>query len=88
VKELGRGTVVEEAGVPEVVLGRHPSLAAAVAAARPLRARGLDVRVTEALAPGAQYHLRYGQFARRVDAQAYRDALARRGIQSRVVKVR
>ena len=88
VRELGRGTVVEEAGVPEVVLGRHPSLAAAVAAARPVRARGFEVRVSEALAPSGQYHIRYGQFARRADAQAYREALARQGIVSRVVKVR
>jgi hypothetical protein len=88
VRELGRGTVVEEAGIPEVVVGRHPSLAAAVAAARPLRARGFEVRVTEALAPSGLYHIRYGQFARRADAQAYGEALARRGIQSRVVKVR
>ena len=88
VRELGRGTVVEEAGITEVVLGRHPSLAAAVAAARPLRARGFEVRVSEALAPNGQYHIRYGQFARRADAQAYREALARRGITSRVVKVR
>jgi hypothetical protein len=88
VRELGRGTVVEETGVTEVVLGRHPSLAAAVAAARPLRTRGLEVRVSEVLAPNGQYHIRYGQFARRADAQAYREALARRGIPSRVVKVR
>ena len=88
VREIGRGTVVEEGGVPEVVLGRHPSLAAAVEAARPLRARGFEVRVSEALAPSGQYHIRYGQFARRADAQAYREALARRGIVSRVVKVR
>jgi hypothetical protein len=88
VRELGRGTVVEEAGIVEVILGRHPSLAEAVAAARPLRARGFEVRVNEALAPGTQYHIRYGQFARRADAQAYREALAQRGIRSRVVKVR
>jgi hypothetical protein len=88
VREMGRGIVVEEGGNPEVVLGRHPSLAAAVAAARPLRARGFEVRVSEALAPSGQYHIRYGQFARRADAQAYREALARRGIVSRVVKVR
>ena len=88
VREIGRGTIVEEAGTSEVVLGRHTSLAAAVAAARPLRARGFEVRVSEALAPSGQYHLRYGQFARRADAQAYREALARRGIASRVVKVR
>ena len=87
-RDLGRGTVVEEAGVPEIVLGRHPSLAAAVAAARPVRSRGFEVRVSEALAPNGQYHIRYGQFARRADAQAYREALARRGIVSRVVKVR
>ncbi len=88
VRELGRGTVVEDGGIAEVVLGRHPSLAEAVAAARPLRARGFDVRVNEALAPGSQYHIRYGQFAQRADAQAYREALAQRGISSRVVKVR
>jgi SPOR domain len=88
VRELGRGTVVEEAGATEVLLGRHPSLAAAVAAARPLRARGFEVRVSEALVPNGQYHIRYGQFARRADAQAYREALARRGITSQVVKVR
>jgi hypothetical protein len=88
VRELGRGTIVEEAGITEVIVGRHPSLAEAVAAARPLRARGFDVRVNEALAPGSQYHIRYGQFARRGDAQAYREALAQRGIRSRVVKVR
>jgi len=88
VRELGRGTVVEEAGVPEVVVSRHPSLAEAVAAARPLRARGFEVRVREALAPSFLYLVRYGQFARHADAQAYREALARRGIESRVVKVR
>ena len=88
VREIGRGTIVEEAGASEVILGRHASLAAAVAAARPLRARGFEVRVSEALAPSGQYHLRYGQFSRRADAQAYREALARRGIPSRVVKVR
>jgi SPOR domain len=88
VRELGRGTVIEEAGIAEIVLGRHPSLAEAVAVARPLRARGFEVRVNEALVPSGQYHIRYGQFARRADAQAYREALARRGIGSRVVKVR
>lgn len=88
VREIGRGTIVEEAGTSEVILGRHASLAAAVAAARPLRARGFEVRVSEALAPSGEYHLRYGQFTRRADAQAYREALARRGIASRVVKVR
>ncbi len=88
VRELGRGTVVEEAGIAEIVLGRHPSLAEAVAVARPLRARGFEVQVNAALAPSDQYHIRYGQFARRADAQAYREALARRGIESRVVKVR
>ena len=87
VREIGRGTIVEEAGTSEVILGRHTSLAAAVAAARPLRARGFEVRVSEALAPSGEYHLRYGQFARRADAQAYREALTRRGIASRVVKV-
>jgi hypothetical protein len=87
-RELGRGRVVEEAGVSEVVLGRYPALAEAVAAARPLRLRGLDVRVSEAVASTALYHIRYGQFARRDDAQAYLEALERRGIRGRIVKVR
>jgi hypothetical protein len=87
-RELGRGQVVEDGAAPEIVLGRHASLAEAVAAARPVRARGLEVRVTEAVASTALYHIRYGQFARHADAQAYREELERRGIRSRVVKVR
>ncbi len=87
-RELGRGTVVEDAGGIALVLGRHASLADAVAAARPLRARGFEVRVSEALASNALYHIRYGQFARLADAEAYREALERRGIRSRIVKVR
>jgi hypothetical protein len=87
-RELGRGRVVDAAGVSEVVLGRYPALAEAVAAARPLRLRGLEVRVSEAVATTALYHIRYGQFARRDDAQAYLEALERRGIRGRIVKVR
>jgi hypothetical protein len=44
--------------------------------------------VSEALASKALYHIRYGQFARLADAEAYREALERRGIRSRIVKVR
>jgi hypothetical protein len=87
-RELGGGTVVEDGAEPQLVLGRHASLAEAVAAARPVRARGFEVRVSEALASTARYHIRYGQFVRHSDAQAYREALERRGIPSRIVKVR
>ena len=87
-RELGRGTVLERAGIMEVVIGQHPSLGEAVAVARPLRARGLEVRVSEAVAPSVVYHVRYGQFDRRGDAQAFRESLALRGIHGRVVKVR
>jgi len=67
---------------------RLPSLGEAIAAARPLRARGFEVRVSEALSQAAIYFLRYGQFSTRAQAQALRNELARGGIKSRVVKVR
>ena len=84
---LGRGTVVDGAEPAEVVVSRLPSLGDAVAAARPLRARGFEVHVTEALAPTVIYHLRYGRFEKRADAQALHDELVRSGIRSRVVLV-
>jgi hypothetical protein len=86
-QQLGRGSVMDGPDGPEVVVAQLHSLGEAVAAARPLRARGLDVRVTEALAPIVIYHLRYGRFARRADAQTLREELAREGIPGRVVSL-
>jgi len=86
-RQAGRGSVVDGPEGPEVVVAQLASLGEAVAAARPFRTRGIDVRVTEALAPIVVYHLRYGRFERRVEAQALREELAREGIPSRVVGV-
>jgi len=86
--QLGRGAVIEAADAAEVLVDRLPSLGEAIAAARPLRARGFEVRVSEALSQAAIYFLRYGQFSTRAQAQALRNELARGGIKSRVVKVR
>jgi cell division protein FtsN len=86
-RQAGRGSVVDGPEGPEVVVAQLPSLGEAVAAARPFRARGIDVRVTEALAPIVVYHLRYGRFERRGEAQALREQLAREGIPSQVVGV-
>lgn len=89
VRELGRGAVVDIAGgASEVLVAQLPTLGEAVAAARPLRARGFQVRVSEALSPALIYHVRYGQFGSRAEAQARSDELTRSGIRSRVVKVR
>jgi len=89
VRELGRGAVVDIAGgASEVLVAQLPTLGEAVAAARPLRARGFQVRVSEALSPALIYHVRYGQFGTRAEAQARSDELTRSGIRSRVVKVR
>ncbi|MBI2467537.1 MAG: SPOR domain-containing protein [Candidatus Rokubacteria bacterium] len=60
--ELGRGTVIETGDGPEVLLDRLPWLGEAVAAARPLRARGFEVRVEAETGPAVIYHIRYGQF--------------------------
>ena len=84
-QQARRGTVVDGADGPEVVVAQTRSLGEAVAAARPLRARGAEVRVTEALAPIVVYQLRYGRFDRRADAQTLREELARDGVASRVV---
>jgi hypothetical protein len=86
-QQAGRGSVMDGPDGPEVVVAQLRSLGEAVAAARPLRARGLDVRVTEALAPIVIYHLRYGRFERRADAQLLREELARDGIPGRVVSL-
>ena len=86
-RQLGHGTVAEGTETAEVVVARLPSLGEAVSAARPLRERGFEVRVTEALAPTVIYHLRYGRFDKRADAQTLRDELARDGIRSRVLGI-
>lgn len=88
VTQIGRGVVVEAAGAAEVLVDRLPSLGEAIAAARPLRARDFEVRVSEAVSPTVVYHIRYGQFGTRAQAQAFSEDLARTGIKSRVVKIR
>src|SRR5207247_9316500 len=50
-KQARRGTVVDGPDGPEVVVAQTRALGEAVAAARPFRARGAQVRMTEALAP-------------------------------------
>jgi hypothetical protein len=84
-QQARRGTVVDGPDGPEVVVAQTRSLGEAVAAARPFRARGAQVRMTEALAPIVVYQLRYGHFGRRADAQTLREELARDGVASRVV---
>lgn len=86
--ELGRGTVIEPGDGPEVLLERLPSLGEAVAAARPLRARGFEVRVEAETGPAVIYHIRYGQFGSQPAAQARSEELALLGVTARVVKVR
>ena len=85
--ELGRGSVVEVDGAAQVLLDRATSLGEAIAVARPVRARGYEVRVEEKMAPAVIYHIRYGQFDTQAESEARREALAPLGVQSRVVKV-
>lgn len=87
-RQLGRGAVVKAGGAPEVRVDRLPSLGEAIAVARPLRARGIEVRVSEGVSPTVIYHIRYGRFGKRADAEALSRDLARSGVKSRVVKVR
>jgi hypothetical protein len=86
--QVGRGTPVQTATGPEVLLDRLPILGMAIAAARDLRAQGHKVRVSEAPSPALLYHVRYGSFPDSRPAEAVRDELARDGIKSRVVRVR
>lgn len=86
--EIGRGTLVEVDGAPEVLVDRLPSLGEAIAIARPLRARGFDVRVEGEVGPAVIYHIRYGQFGNQAAAQARSEELALLGVSARVVKVR
>ncbi len=87
-RQLGRGTVVKAGGGAEVRVDRLPSLGEAIAVARPLRARGIEVRVSEGVSPTVIYHVRYGRFAKRADAEARSRDLTRSGVKSRVVKTR
>jgi cell division septation protein DedD len=87
-RELGRGVVAATDGGAEVLIDRLLSLGEAVAAARPLRDQGWPVRVTEGLSPTVIYHVRYGQFDSRADAEALGREVARDGIRGQVVKVR
>jgi hypothetical protein len=85
--DLGRGVAVENSGEPEVLLDQLPSLTDAITAARLLQTQGYEVRVTEAVSPPL-YHLRYGRFGNRGQAEALRDELSASGIKSRVVRLR
>ena len=87
-RQLGRGAVVKAGGAAEVRVDRLPSLGEAIAVARPLRARGIEVRVSEGVSPTVIYHVRYGRFAKPADAEALSRDLARSGVRSRVVKIR
>jgi hypothetical protein len=87
VQQLGRGTIVQQGESVEVRIGQHATLGDAVAEARPLRLRGLEVRVTEALTPSTVYHVRSAPLPGRAEAQALRDTLARLGIAGQVVKI-
>lgn len=86
--EIGRGTMVESDQGIELMVERVPSLGEAIAAARPLRARGFEVRVDPDVSPTVIYHVRYGQFASQAAAEARGEDLALFGLVSRVVKVR
>jgi len=86
--EIGRGTMVESDQGIELVVERVPSLGEAVAASRPLRVRGFEVRVDPDVSPAVIYHVRYGQFASQAAAEARGEDLALFGLVSRVVKVR
>lgn len=87
-RQLGRGAVVRAGGAPEVRVDRLPSLGEAIAVARPLRARGIEVRVSEGVSPTVVYHIRYGRFGKRADAETLSRDLARSGVKSRVVQIR
>jgi cell division protein FtsN len=87
-RELGRGVVVAGEDGTDVVVDRFLSLGEAVAAARRLRAQGLEVRLREGVTSTMIYHIRYGQFESRVEADLLGRRLAEDGIRSWVVKVR
>jgi hypothetical protein len=88
VGELGRGVVVPGEDGTDIVVDRFLSLGEAVGAARRLRERGLEVRLSEGVTPTMIYHVRYGQFESRGEADLLGRRLAEEGIRSRVVKVR
>jgi cell division septation protein DedD len=85
--DLGRGSVLEGEQGLDLAVDRLPSLGEAIAAARPLRARGFEVRVNQEVSPAVIYHVRYGQFAHRAAAEARAEELALFGLVGRVVKV-
>ena len=86
--ELGRGSVVETEEGVELQVDRLAAIHEAIAVARAVRARGLEVRVDEDWSPAVIYHLRYGQFASQAAAGARSEELALFGLASRIVKVR
>jgi hypothetical protein len=86
--ELGRGLVVEGAEGVELVVQRLATLGEAIAAARPVRARGFEVRLDDGPSPVVIYHVRYGQFTSHAAAEARGEELALFGLVSRVVKTK
>jgi hypothetical protein len=86
--ELGGGAVVEGDDTAHLVLHRLSSLREAIDAARALRARGVEPRVSEEVSPTVTYHIRYGQFTNEAAARHRREELARLGLPSQVVRVR
>jgi SPOR domain len=86
--ELGRGLVVEGEGGVELIVERLATLGEAIVAARPVRARGFEVRIDDAASPVVIYHVRYGQFASQGVAEARGEELALFGLVSRVVKTK
>jgi hypothetical protein len=88
VGELGRGVVVPGEDGTDIVVDRLLSLGEAVTTARRLRERGIEVRLSEGVSPTMIYHIRYGQFESRSEADLLGRRLAEEGIRSRVVKVR
>ncbi len=86
--DLGRGAVVDGADGVELVVDRAATLGDAIAAARPVRARGLEVRIEAGPRPVVIYHVRYGQFSTQAAAEARGEELALFGLVSRVVKIR
>jgi cell division protein FtsN len=86
--EIGRGTVVSGEDGVELQVDRLTALGEAIAAARPVRARGYDVRVDEDLRLTVIYHVRYGQFVTQAAAEARGEELALFGLPSRAVKIR
>ena len=64
----------------ELIVERLATLGEAIVAARPVRARGFEVRIDDAASPVVIYHVRYGQFASQGVAEARGEELALFGL--------